>query len=598
MANTVRVIVSSFLSAKFQVCSLEVSSICLGPGDPFLAPDPSVIAESVVETIRYLHGAYPKWTTAINSILLERLESAKVSRRAGDEVSLVQLWPALLVIAGADPGLRVGAKCQNSKGETGLVLGVTNRAQGSIRVAWDRPIEMDNSETNLDQNSIAEVNATTVRPASYIAFDLDKFDAITSDTIRALARLVDLDSMSPKSTLTTPRGTPRNSTRTTPKPSITNADAPLRSLSPPPTALMGSLSVQSGNIEDKTDRHLARKFASQMIQNAGLRTIMMIFSTCNISDISENSAKKSLLAELISHSSKPSSLEVGVPLGDLIRTSNVMLSSAIGAASPWECPKTTGSFSDDSLASSDEEADDEPMSDDEDDEDYLTDAEQDDDSSMPPVLQALINQVNEATAALNQNGTAGISEIERVLGQAVSERANSRNSSNQQTQSSQQSRRISRSRDRGTRSNSSHPPSSNPPPSNPPPIGPAPPPPPPPPVTALVEMGFTLEHIQEGIRAQNFNASSLNATQIAMLASWLIENPAPPTPQQPAEEEEPEHESSMVDFEDMMNDNFDSPRPLFDSEDDHGVSQQASNESLNRTLEEFDNALAAQVRYL
>ena len=109
-------------------------------------------------------------------------------------------------------------------------------------------------------------------------------------------------------------------------------------------------------------------------------------------------------------------------------------------------------------------------------------------------------------------------------------------------------------------------------------------------------MGFTLEHIQEGIRAQNFNASSLNATQIAMLASWLIENPAPPTPQQPAEEEEPEHESSMVDFEDMMNDNFESPRPLFDSEDDQGVSQQASNESLNRTLEEFDNVLAAQVR--
>ena len=50
-----------------------------------------------------------------------------------------------------------------------------------------------------------------------------------------------------------------------------------------------------------------------------------------------------------------------------------------------------------------------------------------------------------------------------------------------------------------------------------PPIGPAPPPPPPPPVTALAEMGFSLNHIQQGIRALNLNAHGLNATQIAML---------------------------------------------------------------------------------
>ena len=90
--------------------------IILGPGDPFLTPDPSVIAESVVETIRYLHSSFPRWTQTFNQILHDRLESAKICRRAGDEVSLVQLWPALLVIAGADPGLRVGAKCQNVKG--------------------------------------------------------------------------------------------------------------------------------------------------------------------------------------------------------------------------------------------------------------------------------------------------------------------------------------------------------------------------------------------------------------------------------------------------------------------------------------------------
>ena len=356
----------------------------------------------------------------------------------------------------------------------------------------------------------------------------------------------------------------------------------LNSLSPPPPPI-ASLSVQSGNIDDKSDRHLARKFASQMIQNVGLRTIMMIYSTCNISDISENTAKKSLLAELISHSSKPSSLEVGVPLGDLVRTSNVMLSSAIGAASPWACPASTGTFSDDSLASSEEDEDDDPMSDDEDDEDYLTDAERDD-SSMPPVLQALINQVNEATAALNQPGNTGISEIERVLGNVTQQRGTS--SSQSQSQSP---RRASRTTNRATRSNSSQP---APPPTGPAPIGPAPPPPPPPPVTALVEMGFALDHIQEGIRAQNFNASSLNSTQIAMLASWLVENPAPPpqTTSAPADPDDVEHEASMVDFEDLMND--DHPRPLFDSEDDQVVSNQVSSESLNRTLEEFEAGLA------
>ena len=48
---------------------------------------------------------------------------------------------------------------------------------------------------------------------------------------------------------------------------------------------------------------------------------------------------------------------------------------------------------------------------------------------------------------------------------------------------------------------------------------------------------------------------------------------------------------SLVDFEDLMND--DEPRPLFDSEDERiiSASQQASSESLDRTIQEFDTAL-------
>ena len=62
-----------------------------GPGDPFLAPDPSCVAESLIETIRYLHNNYLRWTTSFNTLLHERLKTVKSCKRPGDETSLTQV---------------------------------------------------------------------------------------------------------------------------------------------------------------------------------------------------------------------------------------------------------------------------------------------------------------------------------------------------------------------------------------------------------------------------------------------------------------------------------------------------------------------------
>ena len=390
-----------------------------------------------------------------------------------------------------------------------MVLGVANRSNATLKIRWDE-----------HDDSIAEPTTSTIQPTGEGKFDLDKFGSISTEVIQSLARIVELDtSKFPHSG--TPKSTPRNSTRTTPQSSSTGL-------------------LPSSTSEQISDRHLARKFAAQHIQSAGLRTIMMIFSTCQIEEITKNSAIRTVLAELISQSAKPSSLEVGVPLGDLIRAGNVMLSSAIGSSSPWEASAT---FSDDSLNTSDEE-----MTDDEDDDEFLTDTEvADDESGLPPVLRALINQVNEANAAAanqvatqqtasvapNQNGNPvgnprqGIGEIERVVNQEY-HRIRTRSTPNSDPNSTPQAPPPNYSIIGQTaptmpprQLQSTTNPAGNPPTETgfrtSPPFGPPPPPPPPPPITALAEMGFTLPHIQQGIRALNLNPTTINATQIAVL---------------------------------------------------------------------------------
>ena len=100
------------------------------------------------------------------------------------------------------------------------------------------------------------------------------------------------------------------------------------------------------------------------------------------------------------------------------------------------------------------------------------------------------------------------------------------------------------------------------------PPNPPPPPPEPPAVTSLVEMGFALEHINSGIQRLNLTPARMNQNQIAMLASWLIENPAPEVmqpsqPQNAANEEEQNSEDS----EEAQTEQNDMQPLLFEFED-------------------------------
>ena len=270
-----------------------------------------------------------------------------------------QLWPALLVISGSDPGLRVGSYCTTKNGGSGLVLGLTNRSNGTIKVKWDETDE-----------TVSDPQTSNLVPAAIPKFDLEKFGQFAPEVIQHLARIVNLEVDGMGSRFATPRGTPRGSTKTTPKVSAINASQSFQAGTP--------ITVQS---QDLSERHLARKFAAQHLQSAALRTIMMIFSMSHIDEIIDSKPIRMVLSDLIAQSAKPSSLEVGVPLGDLIRAGNVMLSSAIGIASPWEA---SGNFSDDSLNTSDDDAG--LTDDDDDDDDYMTEAEgnEDDTSGLPP----------------------------------------------------------------------------------------------------------------------------------------------------------------------------------------------------------------------
>ena len=167
------------------------------------------------------------------------------------------------MISGSDPGLRVGSYCTTKNGGSGLVLGLTNRSNGTIKVKWDETDE-----------SISDPQTSNLVPATSSKFDLEKFGQFSPEVIQHLARLVNLDMDGMGSKFATPRGTPRGSTKTTPKVSTINASQSFQTGTP--------ISVQS---QDLSERHLARKFAAQHLQSAALRTIMMIFSMSHIDEI-------------------------------------------------------------------------------------------------------------------------------------------------------------------------------------------------------------------------------------------------------------------------------------------------------------------------
>jgi len=299
----------------------------------------------------------------------------------------------------------------------------------------------------------------------------------------------------------------------------------------------------------QSEKPIARMFAGHMVQAAGLRVIMLLFASSSVEDITNTYTCKTILAALVHQATRPSSLEVGVPLTDLCRAGNVMLASAMGQASPWE---TNSAIYEDNeiINTSDEELDD-----DDDDDDMDTETEED--------VDAEDQQVEVITSGMPMHpGHPGVAAIETVLMQqqmrmrehsSQSDPGNQQNNMENQTQGQQtmQSRRTSILRPAAFET---------------PPQGPAAPPPPPSPITQLIEMGFSMAHVRRGMRSLNIDSNQNRttnqiSTQIAMLAAWLIENPQEPGEEPNASQSEPTTEAVDAGTDETSAENA---RPLFD----------------------------------
>ena len=242
-----------------------------------------------------------------------------------------------MVISGCDGGFRVGSRCQSEDSEKcGLILGLANRVGDQLRIRWD-----SSDPCESDQAPSPEANLKSLKSISERPFNLEKFGKVDESVIVNLSRLIDLDPGQIKtsdaaSVMSTRLNSPGNSPRVTPRTSTQTLDT-LRDIS--------------------SDKPLARIFAGHMVQSAAMRVIMLLFSSSSVGDITQTDSHRQILSSLVQQAVRPSSLEVGVPLSDLIRSSNVMLASAMGAASPWE---SKSSLFDDAelVATSDEELED------------------------------------------------------------------------------------------------------------------------------------------------------------------------------------------------------------------------------------------------
>ncbi|KAG8252880.1 putative E3 ubiquitin-protein ligase herc1 [Homalodisca vitripennis] len=133
------------------------------PGDPQCAPLPVIMAEAYIHLIRHLHAS-DAWTSQVNECLMERLGQAKdllpentcsgpsVADRQQDtedngsssapapdlEQLCKEVWPAMAVIGGQDRGLRVGGHCvEKASGRRASVLGTLKRGLSSVKLLWD-----------------------------------------------------------------------------------------------------------------------------------------------------------------------------------------------------------------------------------------------------------------------------------------------------------------------------------------------------------------------------------------------------------------------------------------------------------------------------
>lgn len=404
-----------------------------------------------------------------------------------------------------------------------------NRATGQIRVQWDT--------TDFEPNQpIPDTHLKALRATQNDCFDLEQFGEISPETILSLFRLVENEAFATKDN--------SNATSPTVTPAVSAMDNSVSSNRPP----LG-------------ERIKARAFAGFMVQSAMLRFIMLYFGSTNVAQV--NSARE-VLQRLVMEASKPSSLEIGVNLMDLNRSANILLASAMGQATQLD---SNHSLSNESIAleTSDEdidelEEDDEEMSTDEDDTIEETISHGRARNAIEQLLEE--HHMRQSTEGGGHLTTpeplppAPLQATDNPTGRRMSVLRPSRFGAPQRFSSSASSHSVSAEELTAT---PPHPPQVAPP-------MPPPPPPEPPAVTNLVEMGFALDHINSGIQRLNLTPRSMNANQIAMLASWLIENPAPAV-MQPSQPQSPNPEDEDENSEETNGEQTDIQPLLFEFED-------------------------------
>ncbi|KAG5885881.1 hypothetical protein JTB14_019144 [Gonioctena quinquepunctata] len=168
------------------------------PGEPKLAPFYTVLIESYVTLIRKLHTT-PTWTDEVNQALMKRLDKIKTlfpevdTHNMEDELELsdekfksdikteelcTSVWAALIVIGGLDRGLRMGGMCRHKyNGKKATVLGVLKKGIRTVNVQW---------EGNGGVSDVIISNLEYIEPTP---FATSKFTGLTPATMLQIARL-------------------------------------------------------------------------------------------------------------------------------------------------------------------------------------------------------------------------------------------------------------------------------------------------------------------------------------------------------------------------------------------------------------------------
>ncbi|CAG9853588.1 unnamed protein product [Phyllotreta striolata] len=171
------------------------------PGEPNLAPLHAVLVESYVMLLRKLHNA-STWTEDVNEALITRLNKIESlfpvigTHNIDNNIELTQekigelksdieseelcnnVWAALVVIAGLDRGLRMGGICKHKiTGKKAVVLGILKKGITTVNVQW----ECDGGVSDVTISNLDFVEPTP--------FSVNKFNRMTPHILLQIARL-------------------------------------------------------------------------------------------------------------------------------------------------------------------------------------------------------------------------------------------------------------------------------------------------------------------------------------------------------------------------------------------------------------------------